>query len=622
MTSLITLLLFLSSVGYIRFFSQREDVGIYKAPFLYCCFVSLFVFIFSLIGMLPLGAEIVLGIGCFLCLFELPGLFKLHTYKNATTVNLLIILPFFIFFRSISDNFNFLLWDEFSFWASSAKIIFETNALFNENSPIFLKSYPPIQQLFQYYFAKFTFWSEKNVLYAQTFWVLSALLCVAGSVAKHPINVALTFIISSSFLYFFSYSYSTIYSDPLLGVCFAACLALAYDQRGKLNTVAAFFGAIAALVLIKEIAILLALVAVSVFVVCFSLCRDPAKSSLNRILYTSSITLVGLGTTVGVLKSWAWYVAKIHATRDVVLPSLNAFSESAFYQRALTTLSEFFTRILKPGYLTLSTNISVSAPSVVVTLVSLFVLSVGCVFLKSRAERLKNSLVLLLLFVGAAGYAGALVFSYLVFFTEYEGIRLASFERYFSSYMLAWLLILFALFASTIDAMKSKYLIALQVGFGILVFFCVPRVYFDDMRSIASSGEAFRIRQNTEDLAAKVKKYIKPGEKVYFVAQNSNGLERTMFYYAMLPFTSSMSWCWSIGKKYFEGDVWSCDTRLPSLLDGYKYLAVYRGDEQLWNSATGLFDKTQTENGSPSLFAIDRVDNSVNGKIDAIRRLE
>jgi len=115
-----------------------------------------------------------------------------------------------------------------------------------------------------------------------------------------------------------------------------------------------------------------------------------------------------------------------------------------------------------------------------------------------------------------------------------------------------------------------------------------------------------------------VKKYIQPGEKVYFVAQNSNGFERSMFYYAMLPYTSSMSWCWSLGKKYYEGDVWSCDVNLTSLIDGYSYLAVYRGDDQLWQSANKLFDINEIKNASPSLFKINRTD----GKIESIRRLD
>jgi hypothetical protein len=180
------------------------------------------------------------------------------------------------------------------------------------------------------------------------------------------------------------------------------------------------------------------------------------------------------------------------------------------------------------------------------------------------------------------------------------------------------MLLLFVFLCSAIDELKTKSLVTTHVAIGLFVCLLIPSVFFKEVRVIEAGGEAYQLRQRTESFAGKVKKYIQPHEKVYFIAQNSNGLERIMFYYAMLPYTSSMSWCWSIGKKFFEGDVWSCDVNLPSLLDGYEYLAVYRGDEKLWQSGGTLFDTGSTTNGSPSLFRINRKD----GKIESFNRLE
>jgi hypothetical protein len=63
-----------------------------------------------------------------------------------------------------------------------------------------------------------------------------------------------------------------------------------------------------------------------------------------------------------------------------------------------------------------------------------------------------------------------------------------------------------------------------------------------------------------------------------------------MFYYAMLPNTIATGWCWSFGQKYFEGDVWTCDKKLPELIQGYDYLAVYHADAQFWQVAGDLFE--------------------------------
>lgn len=614
-----TFLLCLSTIGFISFLSQNEIVGRYKAPFVFCCLISVTLFFFALANFLYLGVVVSVAIGCLMLVWQGFRYFRIDFKKVINFSDFLIIIPFVIFYIAIARDFKFLLWDEFSFWASSSKIIFETNALFKSDSPIFLKSYPPIQQLFQYYFVKQTYWSEKNVLYAQTFWVLSALLCVVGSVVKRPLNVALTFIVSSSFLYFFNYSYSTIYSDPLLGACFAASLALAIDTQRRTASVITFFVTIAALILIKEIAILLALVAICVFFICYSWqFLEENKSLKDKFLIPLMVTALGLLSTVGVLKSWSWYVAKIQSTRDIVIPGLSALSDPVFTKRVSLTVAEFFSRILKPGFLSFSQQLTNVSPSILFLFIIFTVLSFGIVLTKPRVERTRLGITLLIIFAGAFGYLAALLFSYLVFFTEYEGTRLASFERYFSSYVLAWLLILFVMLCSAMDELKQRSLVIAQAVIASVVFIMIPQIYIKELRSIESGGEPYLLRQKTEDFAAKVKKYIQPGEKVYFVAQNSNGLERTMFYYAMLPYTSSMSWCWSLGKKYYEGDVWSCDVNLMSLLDGYSYLAVYRGDDQLWQSANELFDSNEIKSASPSLFKINRSE----GKIESIRRLD
>jgi len=612
-------LLFLSTFGFISFISQQSDIGRYKAPFVFCCCLSLVLFFFALVDLLSLGLIFVTALGCFLAFLQIIRIARKPKSLNIPYSDVFLAVPFIIFYIAIAKDFKFLIWDEFSFWASSTKIIYETNALFKKDSPIFYKSYPPIQQLFQYYFVKQTFWSEKNVLYAQTFWVLSSILCVVGSMVKRPLNVALTFIIATSFLYFFNFSYSTIYSDPLLGACFAACLALAYDQNKKITKVVVFFISIAALSLIKEIAILLAIVSFGVFYISSFLEHRPSGKSLKtKFLYPTIVSLLGLSAVIGVLKSWSLYVATIQASRDVAIPNFSIFTDPAWNKRLLLTVNEFFIRFLKPGFLNLSDRGDISSPSIFILFIIFIILSVVVVLIKPQLLRTKIILILSIIFVGALGYLAALFFSYLVFFTEYEGIRLASFERYFSSYILAWTLFIFALLMSTVDELKTKSVIAVHALVGTCIFLLVPSVFFKEVRAIKSGGEAYQLRQKTESLADKVKKHIKPNEKVYFIAQNSNGLERTMFYYAMLPFNSSMSWCWSVGKKYSEGDVWTCDVNLPSLLDGYDYLAVYRGDEKLLQSGGALFDKDHFKDETPSLFRVNRID----GKIESFSRIE
>lgn len=625
-TALPIALLVLSSAGYLTRFAAQPSIGLYKAPFLFCCIVSLLLYSFAIMGQLETGLwfTVALGLGLF-------GL-QIKTWLNTTarnpkaaapknaagtlpaTHNALtdrlaqsaVIIPFVVFYLAIDTNFKFLLWDEFSYWASSAKIIFETNALFNNDSPIFFKSYPPLQQLFQYYFAKLSFWSEKNVLFAQTFWVLSALLCVAGSFVKKPVHTAVAFLASCSFLYFFEYSYSTIYSDPLMGVCFTACLALAFEQDGSKGRALIFFIGVAALLLLKEIAVLLAMVSVAVFMISFVSTNNPQSlSARDKWLACLKSLAVGTLGLIAVVQSWAWYVAKIEGTRDLAANSLKSLLEPALQGRVDKTLAEFIVRVLKPGYLHIAQYKQLYSPSVLTLATAFILISLGLVYFAKKAERLKIGGNLLLIAGGAAGYTVALLISYLLIFTEYEGIRLASFERYLSTYILAWLLIVYALVASRLENWRGALALLGQLALALALALYAPAAYFKDVRKIESQGETLAVRLSTEAFAAQIKPHLKTGDKIYFIAQKSNGLERTMFYYAMLPFTTSTFWCWSIGPKYFEGDVWTCQTHLQGLLKGFDYLALFNGDQQFWDQERALFDAASLNKVS-GLFKINR----------------
>ena len=632
-TALPIALLLLSSAGYLTQLSARASIGLYKAPFLFCCIVSLLLYSFAIVDRLEMGLWFTVAVGLGLFGLQIKSwmtttprgpnaatltngadtLPSIHTPLTARLAQIAVLIPFVVFYLSIDTDFKFLLWDEFSYWASSAKIIFETNALFNNDSPIFFKSYPPLQQLFQYYFAKLTFWSEKNVLFAQTFWVLSALLCVAGSFVKKPVHTAIVFLASCSFLYFFEYSYSTIYSDPLMGVCFAACLALAFEQDGSKGRALIFFIGVAALLLLKEIAILLAMVSVAVFVVSFITAHNPQRpSTRDKWLACLKTLAVGILGLVAVVQSWAWYVAKIEGTRDLAANSVKSLLEPALQGRVDKTLAEFILRVLKPGYLHISQYKHLYSPSVITLAVIFIFMSLTLVYFAKKTERLKIGASLLLIAGGAAGYTLALLISYLLIFTEYEGIRLASFERYLSTYVLAWLLIVYGLLASRLEACHGALALLGQFALAIALVLYAPATYFKDLRKIESQGETLAVRQSTEAFAAQIKPHLKTGDKIYFIAQRSNGLERTMFYYAMLPFTTSTSWCWSIGPKYFEGDVWTCQTHLQGLLKGFDYLALFNGDQQFWDQERALFDAPSLNKVS-GLFKINRENGVITG---------
>ena len=86
----------------------------------------------------------------------------------------------------------------------------------------------------------------------------------------------------------------------------------------------------------------------------------------------------------------------------------------------------------------------------------------------------------------------------------------------------------------------------------------------------------------------------------------------------MRPFTSSMDWCWSLGEKYFKGDVWTCDRSLESVLQGYTYLALYKGDAQFWKINSALFNLKDIHSDS-GIFKINR---RADGSIESLLKID
>lgn len=623
-----------SSFGYIAFFTQRLKIKFTTAQFLYVALIVLSIYVFGLLGFLWQGAMITALIGVvffavYLRDLNIKNAFIGLSIKNALTNiiernwfwNAFYLIPFIIVYRIIPEGFLFTGWDEFSHWALSTKIIYESNSLYLNDSPMTFKHYPPAQELFQYYFLKFAGWSEKNVIFAQGVFVLSSMVCLTGKLFEQTSLLAIaTFLAACGILYNFGYDFSHIYVDPLLSSVFATCLILAVSEE-KIVGALMLSLCLAVLILIKQIGLILALVVLAVYsAITFArvfrqyfLERDPkagtdfAKAISYIILAFASIVLT--------FKSWDWYILKIHAYQTLVFPSISQVFEPPMLQRLGLTIVEFIKRLdtgwfvtICNGAIHLSYNeiaasshpiaqfyeiitghfamIPVSRISFWVTVFSLL-----AVLFSWKGNRVNHALFLTILAVGCVGYMAFLLLSFLVFFDEYSGVRLASFERYAATYYLAWALILLSMICASADRIRSKIFHVVFSALTLSILMFAPPKFFADLRGVEMPAQEIETRKKVGALAELAKRHLNAGEKAYFISQNSNGFEKYVFNYSMLPY-SSQWWCWSVGDKYSKEDVWSCNQKLSDLLKGYSVLVVYSGDDRFWGDNRSLLNES------------------------------
>ena len=598
--------LILSTLGYLGFATLVLKVRPLLTPLLWACFVTTFIYGFAILGLLELGARAALILGVVL------GAIALHKQRHnlpkphLSWLSIVIFAaPFVIAFTATPSDFVFLAWDEVGGWAKIQKLIYDTDALLNANSPMSLRSYPPGQQLFQYYFTKSSWWSEKHLLVAQNIFLLNGLLALVGALITRITWAALVYLTLLPLIYFFHFDYTTIYADPMLASVFAGCLGLALKPRNDRTDDVVLAVCLCGFVLLKDIAAVFAALCLAIYCVNVfnSRVATSALTTRQRITQTGAALFISVATLFAVLRSWQWYVSIIGSTKNEPLHvTLKTFSEAAFQTRLGTTVSGFTFQIFKPDYFSggfgsQSFNLSLAGVMAAMILIGALIVA-----LTPSVRRMTIFLSIGGMFAGAIGYLLLLLWLYLTYFTEYEGTRLASFDRYSMTYLLAWGLASYTLLIAAVSRFTPRYLIAAPLLGLFAAFAFAPSKFYTDARHTPIDQASFEKKKKTQALADEVRKHIKPNEKVYFIAQNTNGYERHLFDYAMLPYPPVD--CWSIGKKYNEGDVWSCDRPLGFFLQGYAYVAIYHADSRFWLENGELFTP-EGRNKESGVYKID-----------------
>lgn len=595
----------ISTLGYLAFLVSILKVPALLAPLVWASFVTTFVYAFGISGHLALGANLALALGIALALVFA---WRKRRAPPKPGLNALWILPYLVplgvAYLAIPHDFVFLVWDEVGTWAKTQKLVFDTNSLLTAESPIAIKSYPPGQIVFQYYFTKMTWWSEKQVLFAQILFVFCALTGTVGALVTRKSWAAIVFLTLIPVIYFFHFDYTTIYADPLLAAMFAACLALALRPRAGLRDDVVLAACLCGLVLLKDMAVVFTALVLAITVLNIVLSGDRASGPLARAGQAAGAVLV-CGIAVGaVLRSWKWYVSTIDTTKTSLSPiSIDSFTQEAFLLRFGKTVAAFLHQSLKPGFFSSDTGLAGFSISLAQLIVALVVLGLVITAIAMQRRRIFTFLATLALFAGALGYLLFLFWLYLVFFTEYEGVRVASFDRYAMTFLLAWLLVAYTLFIAQLEQFRAKWVALIPIAGLILTFAIAPAKFFSDVSGMRIDAASLEKMKKAKALAQEVKKHVKPGERVYFLAQNSNGYERHLFDYAMAPHPHSE--CWSVGKKYNEGDVWTCDQPLGLLVRDYDYLAVYHADDRFWNDNRALF-AADGQNRESGVYKVSR----------------
>ncbi|CNG86909.1 Uncharacterised protein [Yersinia kristensenii] len=575
--------LFISFFGYASFMSLSLRRRWSEVLFYYISFSITFLYCFALFGHLKIGVISLCVLGVVLFIYQVyKGGFSLN-YKEAAYIASFSI-PFILLAILVRSGFIFTGWDEFSFWGSSVKLIHAEDSIYTESTPLSaFKNYPPAQQLWQYNILFFNEWSDRLVVVSHGIFILS---CLAFSATRlnftNKFTSLILFLSLIPLIYILGYDLSTIYVDQLIAVYFAATIILAMSAKDRIDFI---FLCIAAsnLIIIKQIGLVFSLFVVCLYFICKIFSDGVNFSNIKRnMLYTMFLFVVSLVT----YKSWSLYVSSINYPSNTKIPSINEFNTSPLKEKVAGTLSEFYVRFFDTPFI--HSSISYFRISMFETMIGLLVISIIVSFLYKKPERYKITTINSGMFLFGIAYIAFLLLCYISFFTEYESLKLASFERYSSTFILAWSIFIIAQIGVLVSTGEKLKPLIIPTIILISMTVASPESYKKQSSGIYPNKSKMSILSDINKATDLIKLNISNGERAYIIDQNTNGYTAVAFNYYMLPY-KPFSWCWSLGEKYSNADKWTCDKTLHDVLKGVSYLYVYNPDKQFWDRNSKFF---------------------------------
>jgi len=506
--------------------------------------------------------------------------------------NLLWFVPLFLFVRAVPKDFKFTVFDELHLWAVNIKWLLLENKLQDISSVTFAindganQTYPPAQMLFQYFLVHNFEWSESNFLIAQIIFIFICMLAVNATFFRQNTVVSLlSFLVSFIALYLFGLPFDNILAEGFLAAQLTACVCLAL----KIEKKSAFLFAIclSVLALIKPISFIFVILPLLIFAARFAFSHDinslifnPPKALLPRIKKCWKEIFFLISLPVFVFITWQIRIRNLGVDSSVGL--LSGLKMPAPETIRFVT-SQYFRTFFGPLYGEDNlAGTSMSVPPVVQNLkLSLFsiifllaLMHFMISFFEIKILRKEKMFIFLSFLLFALTYYIALLCIYISTFGEVLAL-----VRYSVPFLFCWAMVIFYLLVSLEISTKKPLILVLIF---LLVFFITPSSLVKDLKKIEPDYAKLQTRLSIEKIATKVVNTVPSNSRVYYIQQNSDGYEKTILSYLILPIDTNTNG-FSIGLPYNKSDRWTTDVDLEKIFKGYDFLVLGYGDEQFWN---------------------------------------
>ena len=571
----------------------KKDIVYIIPMFMLASIVILYVF--SVFDAMLIGVYTIYIIGLIgALLFTATAVIHRQKFIKSISLTPIIIFSVFGVLSLWAHNGRMItLWDEFSHWGRVVKDMYYLNALgTHPDSMVIFQNYPPGTALLQYLFVNIRGSFVESELYHGINIIYFALMMPlfkglkAKNIFKIIIFMLIVIILPTGF---YANMHESLYVDGLLGIFFAYILFVYFTNKlspyNFINIALALF----VLTIIKPSGVGIAFLALFIILVdfCFISKAKTKQYFKERKILVAIICILLPIVFVFIAKfSWSIYLENSNArisfdtakiTIQKIIDVFARFKGTETQNKIMINFFKAFTTLSSSNKFA---NFNFNIPPITFIILFMFI---GAKLVYSEKDHIiKRRIVAtgISLLIAGGIYFFTLLCSYLFMFGEYEGLRLASFTRYISSYLLG---VYVFIVAYILEKNKNEKPKDSKIPKHLLIFFVIIAITGSesflsitalapfDTHKTASTREPYEVMAEIKDIVDK-------DENVCLIDIGSNGYSYHVGNYVTYPV--KLKGLGSIGvEKYYEGDIWTSiitpDEWEKDLLSNYDYVYVY-----------------------------------------------
>jgi len=604
--TLVAVILVIYLVAALLAWVTKVNIAYLFAPSIFL--ISLWEYLFGLIGFLNLGMETLVLLVCLTTLILLIRSIKFRTsiIKNLSLPSTIAFFVLSIVSFIKTKDWLLYQWDEFTHWGHVVKIMYEYAALGPGTPTDYVaENYPPALALFQYFVIDFSpRWREGLIFWSIHLIAISIIVSVLAKCSfKNFSEIILKIFVALVALFAFFNIFDNVTSDPTLAITFGFLIVVAIKSSSMDSRWGIIFATTAGfLTLIKPIGIYFACAAILINIVAtlFSLKFNSGR----KVMLSLRPALTALITVGTAWMSWGYYLASLGPSNYSPLGSVpGTFSSSGREQFVADVTSLFISSLFNTGLNPISWS---NIPASKWTIVCLIFFAIW-MYLNGKRKILRNFAIGVTLLITSAGYLAVILNSYLTVFGPGEAAGLASFPRYVATWYQGVFFAIVVLILSefdlaqvvdsgSLDGETFRFPSKKQIGILLITFMALSTLssignYVNLLRSPQFKGLEWRAPFDPMIKAIKASK-MPAGSKVYIITQHKIGFEYYVLRYEMVgaqfgqvPF--------SIGTKNYEGDIWTEPTmtaeKWSKTLRDFDYVVLYITTESFNNEFSTLF---------------------------------